>query len=98
MDVTLLEDNAPLIWFIIGILLFICEILSGDGALISLGVSGLALSVFLKLTNWDIGILWQLVCFSAVGVVVSIFVRRFLRRTAQYSGDINTFQSDQDKS
>ena len=83
--------SSAAVWAIVGILLLISEVLSGDGVLLAFGVSGLILAGVLKLDMVDVSVAWQVVSFAALGIPVAILIRRLLKKTENHRGDINTY-------
>ena len=83
--------NNPLTWAATGIVLLIAESLSGEGYLLSFGISGLVVALVVWLTGVQVGVLWLMVLFAVLGVIISVVTRRILKKTERYNGDINTF-------
>jgi len=83
--------NNPLSWVVIGIVLMIAEIFTGEGTSLSFGTSGFLVAFFLWVTDVQIGPLWLIAIFSVVGVGVLIGIRRLMKKTEHEKEDINTY-------
>ena len=90
MDILTLLNN-PLSWVVIGVILLIAEVFSGDGSLLAFSVSGLLVALIIWLTGMQPGPLWLVVIFTFIGVFTAMFTRRLLKKTEKYKDDINTF-------
>jgi membrane protein implicated in regulation of membrane protease activity len=87
----LFASNPMLVWAGVGVVLLIVEILMPQGFFLSFAAAGflLALAAFVGVlpTDW----VWQAVLFSALGVGLIVPLRRFLRRFADRTPDINQY-------
>ncbi|MDI3270182.1 MAG: NfeD family protein [Bacillota bacterium] len=69
--------GLQLFWWVLGFLLSLLELLSGDFILLSLGIAALSAGVA---ASGGLSLPWTLATFSAVALLFLVSVRPFLRR------------------
>ncbi len=79
------------LWLALGLMLFVSEVLSGDGTLIALGIGALLTALIIGMLLPDLGWYWQAALFGTLGIPAALLVRRLLKRAGGDAGDINTY-------
>ena len=79
------------LWLVLGLLLFISEVFSGDGTLIALGIAALVTALILWLLLPTLNWYWQAALFGTLGIGAALLVRRLFKRGGGDAGDINTY-------